>query len=171
MLALCRWREESLLCFLSGDQAQAVPLLWQEAPAQQQRPGNGVELGRRQVSRQQLPLTASAGPSTPPFLSWGGTSQFLFEDCSRESEWKCPWLKAEVRRSHTNGRRAGDNDQQSEGLQGHQLFKKSTGGWGVWGEGGLMGQKLQLWCSSVCVKVHLLSFYQLGNRLIFIITN
>lgn len=75
--------------FLSGDQAQAVPLLWQEAPAQQQRPGNSVELGRRQVSRQQLPLTASARSSTPHLLSWegrGDTWQFLFEDCSTEIE-------------------------------------------------------------------------------------
>lgn len=39
----------------SGDKAQAVSLLWQEAQAQQQqqqRPGNGAELRRRQVSRQ-----------------------------------------------------------------------------------------------------------------------
>lgn len=35
-----------------GDQTQAVSLRQQETLAQQQQPGNGVELGRCQVSRQ-----------------------------------------------------------------------------------------------------------------------
>lgn len=62
-----------------GDQAQAVPLLRQEAPAQQQRPRNGAELRRRQVSRQQLPL-ATKRKVCISHLSCrgegGGTSQF-----------------------------------------------------------------------------------------------
>lgn len=60
----------------------------------------------------------------------GETWQFWFEDCSTEIEWKCPWLKAEVGRSHTNSRRPQNNDEQQERLHGHQLLQESTGAWG-----------------------------------------